>query len=181
MTRTEFLDRMEDFSDLKEFCDDERIDVMDDVMDDEERDDYIYNEIHDNSDSWDDLRDWLNGIPTGYDWWERDGWGEWNGLDEDYDFNLWRARVADAAEECGIFDPEEEELEEEELESAAQEVEEPVEDFSVCELFTASSAVFENLESERLAAVAAMEEKTRAEEIELDKAFASLVDFAYAT
>ena len=120
MTRDEFYNTIDSFSELKDFCVDNDLRTMEDVFSDDERDDYLYDVIHDNNDYWADLRDWLNSIPTGYDWWVRDNWDAWEGIDED-DFPSWLDSVANEAEEEGVFDAEED-LEEDgcEIEAAAE-------------------------------------------------------------
>ena len=173
MTRDEFYNTIDSFSELKDFCVDNDLRTMEDVFSDDERDDYLYDVIHDNNDYWADLRDWLNSIPTGYDWWVRDNWDAWEGIDED-DFPSWLDSVANEAEEEGVFDAEED-LEEDGCDPSEEDFEPPDEDFTISELFSESSAVFESLERDRIEAAAENEKKIMAEELELDKDFAAFM------
>lgn len=158
MTRTEFFENIGYFGDLKEFCWENNCYLLDDVISDDDRDEEIYDELREGMDSWRNIRDWLNGLDTGYDWWNRDG-GNYIGMDDD-DFDAFLDEVAEWAESHGVFDPEDEEPEENvdtEADAVAEETdsfcedEEPIEeeDFTVGELFSESSSVYDELEKAR--------------------------------
>lgn len=112
MTRSEFLESVDnydlDWDDLKEFCNEEDCPVCDDVYDDSDRDDYIDDELENwaYNEHWSDIRDRLTSIPVGYDWWQRDAYGDWNGLD-DGDFQEYVHNVVRWMDEHGAWDEEE--------------------------------------------------------------------------
>lgn len=182
MTRTEFFERNNCFEYLKEFCTDNNCYLMDEVVDDDSRDEWIREDIREAGMNWRGIRDWLNSIETGYEWWEYNS-GDWIGLD-DYEFERYQEDVADWAESHGLFDSEDEEEDDVEEEETGEELAEA--DFSVDELFSASISVFDELEKERVSfAVAAQlaqeeflkeaEEKERLEQAERDAEFAGFV------
>ena len=71
MTRQEFIDDITHISDLVDFCYSVDCDVCEGVYDDEGRDDYLNEQVSEwsRNDAWYELRDALDNIPTGYDWW----------------------------------------------------------------------------------------------------------------
>lgn len=146
MTRQEFLDDVCDFSELREFCYDNDCSICDDIYDDESKDDYINEHL---SDMADDAEDWkslyctLRDIPSGYDYYRLDDYGEFNGLDgadfEDYkdevlewmDDNEYWDEDEDDEEE--YFPPEDEYSGEEDDEESCEEDMQPVDElFSLC-------------------------------------------------
>ena len=70
MTRDEFINGMTMMWELKDFSIDNDCPIMDDVFDSDYLDEYLNREIEDWSQnmSWTTLRDKLNEIETGYDW-----------------------------------------------------------------------------------------------------------------
>lgn len=186
MTRQEFIDTCDDFSELKNFCNEYNCYELDDVYDSDDRDYYIDAELADNRDGWRDVRDWLRNIDDCDDWYERNDYGEWIGIDDDFEY--YQQRVIDWCEENGIFDDEEEEEESqpEPVTEEEQEFEPFEQDFSVDELLSATSTVYDSIEQERAAFAAEAEraaeefrreaEEARArEQAELDAAFGEFV------
>ena len=186
MTRQEFIDTCYDFSELKNFCNEYNCYELDDVYDSDDRDYYIDEELADSRDGWRDVRDWLRNIEDGDDWYQRNDYGEWCGVD--YLFEDFQQRVIDWCEENGIFDDEEEEEESqpEPVTEEEQEFEPFEQDFSVDELLSATSTVYDSIEQERAAFAAEAEraaeefrreaEEARArEQAELDAAFGEFV------
>lgn len=114
MTRQEFLDNIEDFSDLLNFCSEYGLYTMEDVIDNvsecvsEDLREYAYEF------SWTEIRDWLNGIEDGGSWYRRDGCFDYCCIDDCFD--EWKGYVLQDADEDGVFDDEEEEEEEDEPE-----------------------------------------------------------------
>lgn len=136
MTRDEFLDGINYFSELIDFCQEYGCDYCDDALDEDARDEEIKYELEEyGSDySWQDIRDYLYDIPTGYDYYRRNGIFDYEGLD-DTDFESYKDDVYDWAVDNDCFDDdEEEEGEYEEYDEYAfssdpePEDEEPVED-----------------------------------------------------
>lgn len=168
MTRAEFYENVTTWWDLKDFCFDENCDICNDIYDEEGRDDYI-NECligWARNDSWTELLSRLEDIPTGYDYYRYDDYGDWVGLD-DGDFNEIRDEVAEWMDDNGYWDDDEEEADDEDEKPLDDEEEEPPvedEDCSLGELFAASATRVQSIAEEELA-------KAREEEL----AFATLM------
>lgn len=168
MTRAEFYENVTTWWDLKNFCSDEQCDICDDIYDEEGRDDYINDCLMDwaRNDSWTELLSKLEDIPTGYDYYRYDDYGDWVGLD-DGDFDEIRDEVAEWMDDNGYWDDDEEEADDEDEEPIDDEEEEPPvedEDCSLGELFAASATRVQSIAEEELA-------KAREEEL----AFATLM------
>lgn len=168
MTRAEFYENVTTWWDLKNFCSDEQCDICDDIYDEEGRDDYINDCLMDwaRNDSWTELLSRLEDIPTGYDYYRYDDYGEWEGL-VDGDFDEIRDEVAEWMDDNGYWDDDEEEADDEDEEPIDDEEEEPPvedEDCSLGELFAASATRVQSIAEEELA-------KAREEEL----AFATLM------
>ena len=76
MTRTEFLDEVNDFCELICFCSDHDIYICDDIYDEDEMDDWLNEHLNElaNSMDWGELKDYLNEVPcdSGY-YYRQDG------------------------------------------------------------------------------------------------------------
>lgn len=106
MTREQFYDQIEDFEDLIEFCDDYDCHECEDVVRDRDLSDMIDDDIRDalTYDMWYEIRDALAGIcADGFDYFRKGGVFDYTGLD-DYDFEEYKAEVAEWAERNDIFD-----------------------------------------------------------------------------
>lgn len=123
MTRREFEEDVSYFGELLSFCWEYNIGEMDDVVSDDERDDEILEYIRDYDGSWTNLRDYLADIPTGYDYYRRTGYIEYEYLD-DYDFERYKEAVLAEADERELFEPEEDEEPQEDPEAVIEEAEE---------------------------------------------------------
>ena len=115
MTRQEFLDSIESFSDLINFCNENDIyqAYTQNIYDNEDYDMEICRRIseYSNNDSWEEIRDWLDNLPCGCDYYEfDDDWCEWKGL-EDEDLHERVHELAQELDEDGFFDDEVEEQE----------------------------------------------------------------------
>lgn len=108
MTRQQFEDEVESFGDLMDFCSEHGLWDLDEVCDDDAKDEYIDEDLRECDWGWLDIRDALDNIPTGYDWYRRNGYLDFDALDE-YDFEHYKEDVFNHAEESGCFDEEEEE------------------------------------------------------------------------
>lgn len=147
MTRQEFLDDVCSFDELRDFCYDNDCTICDDIYDDDSKDDYInehLSDMADDADSWQSLYRTLEDIPTGYDYYRLDDYGDFNGLDDD-DFEDYKNDVLEwmddgeyweedeDPEEEEYFPPEEERNEEENDEEPYEDDIQPVDElFSLC-------------------------------------------------
>ena len=146
MTRQEFLDDVCDFSELRDFCYDNDCGICDDIYDDESKDDYInehLSDMVDDADDWQSLYRTLGDIPTGYDYYRLDDYGDFNGLCDD-DFEDYKDEVLewmddneywdeDEDDEEEYFPPEDEYIEGEYDEESCEEDMQPVDElFSLC-------------------------------------------------
>lgn len=115
MTRQEFLDSIESFSDLINFCNenDGYQAYTQNIYNNEDYDMEICRRIseYSNNDRWEEIRDWLDNLPCGCDYYEYDDdWCEWKGL-EDEDLHERVHELAQELDEDGFFDDEVEEQE----------------------------------------------------------------------
>ncbi len=169
MTRTQFQEGINDFSDLIDFCNEIGCDYCEDIYDDDSRDEVIEEDLADyiRENGWRDTRDWLYGIETGYDWYKRDNYGDWVGLG-DADFEQYKDDVESYCMECGCFDEDDEdEDDEEEPYRESEDPEEPpieTEDCSMNDLFAGG-----------FCSIVAMRERKAAAEHEADEAFDAMI------
>jgi len=199
VTRQEFIDDITTMSALLDFCYEEDCSVCEDVYSEEAMDDYINeNCLVDwaRSNSWYGLRDMLNDLPTGYDWYYVNEYGDFEGVD-DYVLEDFKDRVLEWAEDNDVFDQEEEEDEPEddgdEAEALPEEPEEPEEgldpEFPIADLFASSITVIRTMadhalaqqqEKQRLEAEREAEQKRLelAEEQETKALFQQLFEYA---
>ncbi len=110
MTRQEFIDDITTWSELIDFCHDENIDYCDNVYSDERYNDHINDELEDTArnEGWQDVRDWLTSLPSGYDYYIEDGYGEWEVADDDA-FDDIRGEVIEYMDNNDYWDEDEEE------------------------------------------------------------------------
>lgn len=154
MTRSYFLDYVTDWYELIELCREYDCDICEDIIDDDELDDYVDSDISGTDYGWRRLRDFLIDIPTGYDYYRCDGSFDYVGLD-DGNFEDYKSRVLDWMDADSLWDAEEDEGEEDEdfdpdhdFFSPGEPEEEPPEppveeeDFSVSELMCMCRAEF---------------------------------------
>ena len=153
MTRNEFLENVTSFYDLKDFCNDEDCNLLEDVYDEEGRDDFINDCLMDwaRDDSWQDLYNRLDNIPTGYDWYRYDDYGDWCSLDDE-DFEEYKNDVLEWADNNGVWDDDEEDTDEDgdnfEDEPEDDEPAPEKEDFSVGELIGMCVVALGTIQSE---------------------------------
>lgn len=111
MTRQQFIDEVNDWWELIDFCNEYECSYCEDVYSEESRDDYINEDLVDmarNADSWSSLLDILNDITTGYDYYRRTDYDDWEGLG-DYEFNDYKNDVLEWADNNEIWEDDEEE------------------------------------------------------------------------
>lgn len=177
MTRSYFLDYVTDWYELIDLCRDYDCDICEDIIDDDQLDDYVLEDINNSERSWRDIRDFLSDIPTGYEYYRCDGTFDYVGLDES-DFEDYKSRVLDWMDEDSLWDAEEEDEDEGDFDpnevdffspGPESEPEEPPveeEDFSVSELMCMCSA--------ELVAICQVTEQQK---VEFDRAVSSTLLF----
>lgn len=148
MTRNEFIEEVNSWQELIDFCNDEGCSYCEDVYDEYVRDEYIDDMLVDmarNAEGWKDLYGELENIPTGDGYYIRNDYGEWEEAD-DYEFDEYKENVLEWADDREVWDDDEEEEDEdcEELEDDAEEVIE--EAFTVSELFTSCASGYQKIE-----------------------------------
>ena len=154
MTRSYFLDYVTDWSELIELCREYDCDICEDIIDSDGLNDYVDSDISNTDYGWRSIRDFLAGIPTGYDYYRCDGAFDYVGLD-DSDFEDYKSRILDWMDEDDLWEPEEGEDEDEDFdpdydffspgeeEPEPEEPEEPPieeEDFTISDLMYMCSA-----------------------------------------
>lgn len=109
MTRAEFLNDVTTWYELIDFCCNEDCDVCEDILDEDQRDDQIENDLREavRNNRWEEIRDWLYDIPTGYDYYRCDGMFDYEGVDN-RDFEDYKENVLDWMDDGGYWDEEEE-------------------------------------------------------------------------
>lgn len=106
MTKQEFIEEVNDFWVLKDFCAENECWELDEIIDSDTLDDYVWEDIRDWNDSWISLGEALCEISRGYDWYRRDGILDYVYMDNS-DFIAYKDDVLDWAESRGVFDVEE--------------------------------------------------------------------------
>lgn len=106
MTKEEFREDCYDMDSLYEFCcNNNYYDLFDDFYTQDSLDEYLDDLFYDDfrsGNSWREIRDRMNDIPEGYDWYTTDGWGGWTGV-SDTEFVELRDNIEDLLEGDGFF------------------------------------------------------------------------------
>ena len=110
MTREEWIDEMDSLSALIDWCREnaECEDTFDDFIYEDSLDEYVAEDIRNFDYGWDDLRDNLNNIQTGYPWYRVDGSFDYVGFDED-DYDEFKETVLECLDEEGYFEDDDDE------------------------------------------------------------------------
>lgn len=154
MTRQIFIDTINDWSELIDFCNDNDCDVCVDIFDGCSMDEEINNAIdgYVRDYDWYNLRDMLNDIPTGYDYYCQNSSFDWDGMDEN-DFRNYKDDVITWMDNEGYWDEEEDNYEEEDLSYEDEQEDAPPieeEDFSVGDLIGMCSVKFATIQKDNL-------------------------------
>lgn len=158
MTRNEFLESVNDWWELKDFCSEIGCEHCDCIIDDDGLDEEIEYALGEylRDYNWREIRDMLDDIPTGYDWYRCDGSFDYVGLDDD-DFDSYKDDVLDWADDHDVWDEDEDDEEYFDEESNEEEVieEEPDEhfeeaDFSVTDLMGMCSVTLVTIQTDNL-------------------------------
>lgn len=194
MTRQEFIEDIRSWRDLIEFCNNnDAYSYVDDIYTDEDMDDYIEREAEEfiSENGWTTFRDYLNDIPSGHEYYRRNGEMSFEYMDA-HDLRDLKEEILDD----GIVEFDEEDDEEgmeavAEEETAVDAEPTPDEPIGIDALFTECSAVFQNAQREidrrneearAREAAAAEEAKKRAEAEESEDAgFEDFLDMYYET
>lgn len=116
MTRSEFLECITDFWDLKVFCDENGINICDDVIDRDSFDEIIIDRIRDRGCfvDWREVYRFLHDLPDGAAYYIENGYGEFEEA-FDNDFDDYKQQVLEYMDDQDEWDPEdgEEDVEEE--------------------------------------------------------------------
>ena len=161
MTRQDFIENVNHWWELLEFCYNEDCDVCEDIISDEDRDYEINESVREyhTEYSWFDLRDMLRGIETGYEYYRRDGSFDYCGMDDGSDFDEYKDAVIEWMDDGGYWEDEEDEddyteetifdddnapVEYEELDEESA----PDEDFSVGELMGMCCVAFVTIQQD---------------------------------
>ena len=105
MTRDEFIETITIWDELYDFCNEYQCYLIDDLFSADSRDEFVIDEAREFT-NWEELLGFLESIITGYDYYYRNDWGEWVGLDEG-NFNEFHQDVLDWGDENGIWDEDE--------------------------------------------------------------------------
>lgn len=99
MKRQEFIDNITQFYELRDFCHEHELwEITDEYFDGDQLDDEIERDISDRDCDWSTLRDYLNDISTGGEFYYRDGWLCYTERDDE-DFQNLKNQVLDAMDE----------------------------------------------------------------------------------
>lgn len=110
MTRDEFIEGINDWYDLIEFCDDNGCHVCEDVFSKESLDEYVDERMVEwarEVDSWEELADVLDRLPRYDGYFVKDEYEDFSELGEN-DLDSYKYDVLTWADEEGVFDDEEE-------------------------------------------------------------------------
>lgn len=170
MTRQEFIDNVTTWYELIDFCYNVNCDYCNDVYSVDSRDDCINEDLVDmaqNAYDWQELLEVLQNIPTGYDYYIRDDYGEWSGTDDgDYTFDDYKDDVLEWMDINDCWNGGDEEVEEEPApdDDEDPEDEESVEeeDVSIAELFTTCNSKLQKIDADTEATARAAEEEDEA-------------------
>lgn len=114
MTRNEFFEEITQFWELRDFCNDQDIYECDDYFDSDDLNDIVESDIRDGDfRNWEDIRDSLNSIETGYNFYKREGYLYYEGCTVD-DFDALKQSVAEIMDDRVAWDEDEDDYEDDE-------------------------------------------------------------------
>lgn len=108
MTRGCFIENVNSWSELIDFCYDEDCDLCEDIYTEESKDEEVDEQLADWIDdySWREIYNMLEEIPTGYDYYYQDDSGDWYEAD-DYLFDERKEKVLQWMDEGEYWDDDE--------------------------------------------------------------------------
>ena len=151
MRRQDFIDDITTWSELIEFCHDEDCDICEDIYTEDEKDEDIDRNLVDlaRNNTWQELYDILESIPTGDCYYYCDDWGDWHEADDDI-FDERKERVLEWMDDGDWWDEEDEEEYDEPIDVIEEDEEDlaPVEsDVPLDDLFTACNNGLKSIQS----------------------------------
>ena len=116
MTRQEFIDNVDRWWQLVDFCNDYDLYSCEDIYDYDQMNDYVDEKLYDlaREESWTAVRDILAEIDTNYDYYRIGGIDDIEGMTEGSDFDDYKDAVLEEADANETWDEEEEEVDEDE-------------------------------------------------------------------
>ena len=105
MTREEFLDNVNDWDELLDFCYDNDIYTCEDIHTDAQKDEYIENNLVEwaRTSTWKELYNILDDIPDESNWYVINDYGEiWEATDDD--FEDYKQRTLEKCDDDELFD-----------------------------------------------------------------------------
>lgn len=156
MTRQEFINSIDFWYELIDFCNDMDCDICEEIVNGDDLEERIREDFHDygNEYPWTDIRGWLNDIVEGHDYYLRNGSFEYEYLCDE-DFDDYKERVLEWMDHNNMWDDEDDELEiaDEEMDTDEENEEFPQEDISMSDLFNVCNGALRAIkESETRAA-----------------------------
>lgn len=148
MTRQEFIEDVDNWGELIDFCDAEGLGCCEDLYSWDEYSERIEDDIRDmlDNESWTWISDWLSDLPTGYSHYIYDS-GDWYGADDD-DFDDIKADIIAIMDGNRGWDEEEELFEEQSDNDPEDDIPLEEEDISLAQLFTTCNDAAKNFEAE---------------------------------
>lgn len=161
MTRQEFIDSIDFWHELIDFCNDMECDICEEIVNGDDLEERIREDFNDYGSEypWTDIRGWLNDIVEGHDYYLRNGSFEYEYLCDE-DFDDYKERVIEWMDRNNMWDDEEDEWEsmDEDVSSEESDIieddeEVPQEDISMSDLFNVCNGALRAIkESETRAA-----------------------------
>lgn len=107
MTRTDFIHNITTWEELLDFCNEYDCGLCDEIVEDNDRDDEIDADVEEaiRNQRWYDINGYLDNIPTGYNYYRRNGSFDYVGLD-DADFETYKDEILDWGDSEEIWDDE---------------------------------------------------------------------------
>lgn len=102
MTREQFYENINNISELLDFCNAEDVEIANNIYDYDSYQDWLNTKLIDYSreSTWYEMRDWLNSIDDGWDYYYIDDYDEVSGIDE----SLFLSLRDDVAREMDSYD-----------------------------------------------------------------------------
>lgn len=150
MTRHDFLENVNDWYELKDFCAENNCDNLEDIYDEEGMDTEINYAVGEYARDyeWYEIRDMLDSIPSGFSYYCQNGSFDWYGMG-DSDFTAYKQGVLEWMDNGGYWDDEDAEDEEyTDEEDISDEPDKIEEDFSVGDLIGMCSVAYATIQQD---------------------------------
>ena len=117
MKRQEFIDEVGYWGELIDFCNQEGCEVCEDIYSSDDRDYEIEEDLCEmvRDSSWREILNSLQAYDrdSGYDYYLKNGWGDFEGINDYEDFTSYKDDVLDWGDDNGIWDEDDEDEDEE--------------------------------------------------------------------